>query len=155
MHNSGWIDCCLFFSHTIHHPPYIARAFFPPLLFTCGVLDRHFLRIILHRKTLQATAKIAGFIATLGVLPCITPCPKRKGMNPWNKILSSESSPSSRCLKDHFWLADPPAHSLTNHDDVFAITDNGRYKNERERSDRLVGARVPQKPTTASRGVLT
>ena len=139
-----------------HHPrSNIARAFLPPLLFTCGVLDRHFLRIILHRKTLQATAKIAGFIATLGVLPCITPCPKRKGMNPWNKILSS---PSSRCLKDHFWLADPPAHSLTNHDDVFAITDNGRYKNLRERREVvvcLVRARVPQKPTTASRGVLT
>ena len=87
----------------------------------------------------NSMAKIAGFIATRSVpFPCMA---SRRGQREKARIPGIRYSPPSlspRCLKGHFWLADPPAHSLTNHDDVFAITDNGRYKNERDRREVVV-----------------
>ena len=62
---------------TIHHPPYI--AFFPPLLFTCGVLDLHFLRIIQSDTTgkLYRLQQRSLVLLPLGVFPSLG-LPKEK-----------------------------------------------------------------------------
>ena len=88
---------------------------------------------------------IAGFIATS--MPMLMPEPKRKGTNPRNKIPSS-------VLKRPF-LVGRQTRSLTqSRNDVFAITDNGRYKKEREgkeekRSGRFVALRALAMPAPA------
>ena len=128
-------------------PPW--RAFFPSL-FTRGVsvgvmfVGSAFSVDQTGRKESPMT-NIAGFIATS--MPMLMPEPKRKGTNPRNKIPSS-------VLKRPF-LVGRQTRSLTqSRNDVFAITDNGRYKREREgkeekRSGRFVALRALAMPAPA------